>query len=76
MCGNFNNRKTATGMKPALITLDHEQSTTPLKTDNSMTELFVNSGMKLKHSKTWDMKWRWLRDKGVLEKQDYIGTKK
>ena len=65
MCGNFNNRKTATGMKPALITLDHEQPEKPLKTGNSNTEGFVNLGMNPKLSKKWDMKWHWLRDKDV-----------
>ena len=29
--GAFNNRKTAIGMRPALITLDHKQPLTPLK---------------------------------------------
>ena len=54
-------------MKPDLITLDHKKPATPLKTDNSTTEGFVNSGMRPKRSKTWDMKWHWLRDKEVLE---------
>ena len=67
MCGTFNNRKTAIGTKPALIALDHEQPATPLKTDNSTTEGFVNLEMKPKRSKTWDMKWHWFRDKEVLE---------
>ena len=51
-CGTFNNGKIAIGMRPALITLDHKQPATPLKTDNSTTEGFVNSGMKPKRSKT------------------------
>ena len=54
-------------MKPSLITLDHKKPATPLKTYNSMTEGFVNSGMKPERSKTWDMKWHWLREKGFLE---------
>ena len=54
--GTFNNRKTNIAMRLALITLDHEQPVTPLKTDNSTTEGFVNSGMKQKRSRTWDMK--------------------
>ena len=33
-----------------------------------MTEGFVNLGMKPKRSKTWDVKWHWLRDKEVIEK--------
>ena len=55
-------------MRPALITLEHKQPETPLKTDNYTIEGFVNSGMKPKRSKIRDMKWRWLRDKEVLEK--------
>ena len=66
-CGTFNNGKIDIGMLPALIALDQKQTATPLKTDNSMTEGFVNSGMKPKRSKTWDMKWHWSRDKEVLE---------
>ena len=66
-CGIFNNRKTDIVMWPALITLDHEQPATPPKMDNSTTEGFVNSGMKPEHSKTWYMKWYWLRYKEILE---------
>ena len=41
---------------------------TPLKTENSTTEVFLNLGMKPKRSKTWDLKLHWLRDKEVLNK--------
>ena len=50
-CGTFNNGKTVIYMRQDLITLDHKKPATPLKTDNSTTEGFVNSGMKPKHSK-------------------------
>ena len=40
---------------------------TPIKTANSTTDGFFNSGMKPKRSKTWEMKWQWLRDKEFLE---------
>ena len=43
-------------MQPASIIFDQKQRVTPLKTD-----------MKPKRSKTWDMKWHWLRDNTVLE---------
>ena len=66
-CGTFNNINTSIYMQPDVIPLDHEQPATPLKMENSTTEGFVNSGMKPKRSKTWDMKWQWLRDKEVLE---------
>ena len=68
LCGTSNNGKKAIGMKPYLIILDHKQPVTPLKTDNYTTERFVNSGMKPKRSKTWHMKWHWLRYKEMLEK--------
>ena len=42
-CGTINNGEKAIGMRPSLIELDHKQPATPLKTDNSTTERFVNS---------------------------------
>ena len=57
--------------------LDHKQPATPLKTENYATEGFVNLGMNPKHSKTWDIKLHWFRDKELLEKlraYRYIGT--
>ena len=66
-CGTFNKRKTSIYTLTELITLDHKQPATPLKTDNSTTEGFLNSVMKPKHSKTWNMKWHCLIDKEVLD---------
>ena len=65
-CGTFNNRKISIYMRPDLIALEHKQLDTPLKIDNPTTKGFVNSGMKSKNSKTWDMEWHWLRDKEVI----------
>ena len=45
-CGKFNNRKIDIGMRPDLIASDHKKPAAPLKTDNSTTEGFANSGMK------------------------------
>ena len=55
-------------MQPALVTLDYKKPVTPLKTENYTIEGFENSGIKLKCSKTWGMKWHWLRDKEVIKK--------
>ena len=60
--------KTGISMQPYLIALNHNQPETLLKTDNSTTELFVNSVMKPKHSNTWDMEWNLLIAKEVLGK--------
>ena len=35
--GTFNNRKTAIDMRPALITLNHKKTATPLKIENPIT---------------------------------------
>ena len=42
--GIFNNGKTAIGMRQELITLDHKQPSTPLKTDNYTTKTLVTRG--------------------------------
>ena len=66
-CGTFNNGQTVISIRPYLITLEHKQPETPLKTDNSTSEGFIHSVMKPKHLKTWDMKYNWLQDKELLE---------
>ena len=66
-CGTLNNGKTAIDMRPALILLYHKQPATPLKMDNYTTEAFVIFEIKPNFSKTWYMKWHWLRYKEVLE---------
>ena len=66
-CVTFNNGKTAIGIRPDLITVDHKQPEKHLKTDDYTTEGFLNLGMKLKRSKARDMNELWLRDKEVLE---------
>ena len=48
-------RKTDIGMQPSLIELDHRQPATTLKNGISTTEGFLNSGMKPKRTKIWDI---------------------
>ena len=61
--GTFCNAKEGVAILPSLIGIGHKQPPTPLKTDNSTTDGFVNSSMKPKKSKTWDMSMHWLCDK-------------
>ena len=61
------NAKECVAILPSLLVLGHKQPPTPLKIDNSTTDVFVNSSMKPKKSKTWDMNMNWLRDKEVLK---------
>ena len=46
-----------------LEALGHKQDTIPVKTDNSTATAYANSTLKHKRSKTWNMRWYWLKDK-------------
>ena len=57
---------------------------TPFKMDNKVSHGFIHSNIKLKRSKSWDMRFHWLRDKanqkhfryywspGILNNADYF----
>jgi hypothetical protein len=66
--GLFHNAQTCIPIRIALEELGHVQPPTPLKTDNSTATAFVHSSMKQKRSKSWDMRYHWLRDR-LLQKQ-------
>ena len=83
--GVFHNGQTAIIIRRALEALGHPQPPTPLKTDNSTAASFVHANIRQKRSKTWDMRWNWLRDrsgglahlrvyweKGTLNDADYF----
>ena len=42
--------------------LGHPQTIIPLKTDNSIAEVFSSSTLKEKKSKPWDMRLYWIKD--------------
>ena len=46
-----------------LKALGHPQVPVPLKTDNKTALGFVIDNINQRKSKTWDMRWHWLRDK-------------
>ena len=84
-CGGvFHNCQKAIVIHRALEALNHPQKPTEVKTDNSTAAAFVHSTMRSKKSKTWDMRWNWLRqkmqqrqfniiwDKGTRNKADYF----
>ena len=60
--GLFFNAHNIVSLRRILIALGHPQPPTPLQTDNSTTSDFANRTMKLKRSKSWDMRFHWLRD--------------
>jgi hypothetical protein len=65
--GLFHNAQTTLPIRVALEELDHPQPPTPLKTDNSTATSFVHSSMKQKRSKSWDMRYHWLRERQLKE---------
>ena len=83
-CGGlFHNAQMALGIRRTLEAIGHPQRPTRLKTDNKTANSFVHASMKVKRSKTWDMRYRWLRenatrrlfdiywDKGSNNRADY-----
>ena len=66
--GLFQNCQNAIAIRYALNGLGHKQEKTIVITDNTTAEGFVNKTMKGKKSKTWDMRYNWLRDEPTREK--------
>jgi len=63
-CGGlFHNCQKAIIIRRALLALGHPQRSTQVHTDNSTASSFAHATMKSKRSKTWDMRWNWLREK-------------
>ena len=61
----FHNCMTAVGIWHALQGLGHPQARTEVITDNSTANSFVHSEMRVKRSKSWDMRYNWLRNRLV-----------
>ena len=55
-------------IRQSLQALGHIQPPTPIKTDNSTAYKFVHNDMKQKMSKSWDMRYNWLRDRDTIQK--------
>ena len=56
------NAQEALPIRRCLIELGHPQPPTPLKTDNSTAQGFINGTIKQKRSKSFDMRFYWLID--------------
>ena len=68
--GIFHNAQIAIPIRNMLTRLGHIQPPTPLKTDNSTANSFVHDNINLKKSKSWDMRYYWLRDRSNQEQFD------
>ena len=67
MAGLFMNAQEIIQIRHALAALAHHQPPTPLKTDNSTSSAFIDNTIKQRRSKTWDMRWNWMRDPKTKE---------
>ena len=54
-----------------LNALGHKQGITPVKKDNQTASSFVHNTLKAKRSKSWDMRYFWLKDR-VSQSQFFI----
>ena len=61
--GTFHNGQTTLPFRIILIAIEHPQPPTPIKTDNTTAHGFIYDNIQLKRSKSWDMRYYWLRDK-------------
>ena len=61
--GVFHNAQMALPIRIALQALNHPQPPTPIKTDNSTANGFIHDNIHQKRSKSWDMRYYWLRDR-------------
>ena len=65
-CGGlYQNAQAAIGIRRTLEALEHPQRPTRIKTDNSTANSFVHASMRVKRSKTWDMRYHWLREQAT-----------
>ena len=61
--GIFHNAQVAIPIRTLLEILNHPQPPTPLKTDNATACGFIHDNIHQKRSKSWDMRYYWLRDR-------------
>ena len=61
--GVYHNAQVAIPIRIVLQALDHTQPPTPIKTDNSTANGFIHDNIHQRRSKSWDMRYYWLRDR-------------
>jgi hypothetical protein len=73
--GVYGNGQEIIAIRISLQALGHPQLTTLLKTNNATSNSFVHVNIKQRRSKTWDMRWNWLRDKATHQQLHMYWTK-
>ena len=63
------NTRKAVEIRNILHELGHKQPPTPMQTDNSTAEGIINARVQPKQTKAMDMRFHWLHDRSVAQKQ-------
>ena len=61
--GIFHNAQVSIPIRTLLQALEHPQPPTLINTDNSTTNGFIHDNIHQRRSKSWKMRWYWLRDR-------------
>ena len=73
--GIFHNAQTTIPIRTLLQALGHHQPPTPIKTDNATANGFVHDNIYKKRSKSWDMRYYWLRDRSIKKQFNIFWAK-
>lgn len=65
----YTNARKGVEIRNILEEMGHKQPPTPIQTDNSTAEGIINSRVQPKRTKAMDMRFHWLRDRGVNQEQ-------
>ena len=71
----FHNAQVARPIRAVLQALGHPQPPTRVKTDNAAAHAFIHQTMRHKKSKSWDMRYWWLKEKTAQSEFDIFWDK-
>ena len=69
--GVFHNAQISLPIRRILELLNHPQLPTPLKTNNSIANGFIHKNIHQKTSKSWDMRYYWLRKRQTQNQYNF-----
>ena len=75
IAGVFHNAQISIVIRRILEALNHPQPPTPIKTDNSTANGFIHNNIHQKRSKSWDMRYYWLREQQTKNQCKFFWAK-
>lgn len=73
--GTFHNAQIGIPIQYMLNQIGHVQPPSPFRMDNSFTTNFIHNNITQKRSKSWDMRYHWLRDKPIRSRYNFYWDK-